>query len=250
MKGRYSPLLLRYTPDLAIHNQVQTIRYTQKQKDKINHLNQLLFQKYGSQGWWPTTREPGKQPVYYPGKEGRRVSDTEAFEIIVGSILTQNNTWSNAEKAIMNLSTLNLLDIRHMMKADPQTMASAIVSARYFNQKSTRLIEIAKNIYNSGGIQKLQKIQTEDLRKILMGWTGIGKETADSILCYAFSRKIFVVDAYTSRLFKSLDLPCRSYEEIQGLVHFSIKPSAAAYGDLHARIVKLSATGDVKTFSM
>ena len=226
------------------------MRYTQKQKEKINHLDLLLFQKYGNQGWWPTTREPGKQPVYYPGKEGRKVSDTEAFEIIVGSILTQNNTWSNAEKAIMNLSTVNLLDVRHMMKADPQTMASAIVSARYYNQKSIRLIKIAKNIHNAGGIQTLRKVPTEELRKILLAWTGIGKETADSILCYAFSREIFVVDAYTSRLFQSLDLPCRSYEEIQGLVHCSIKPSAAEYGDLHARIVKLYAARDAKTFSM
>ncbi|MBA4366331.1 MAG: endonuclease [Desulfobacterium sp.] len=226
------------------------MRYTKTQKKKVNHLNQLLFQKYGGQGWWPTTREPGKQPVYYPGKEGRRVSDIEAFEIIVGSILTQNNTWSNTEKAIMNLSTLNLLDVRHMMEADPQTMASAIVSARYYNQKSIRLIEIAKNLHKAGGIKTLRKVSTEELRKILLSFTGIGKETADSILCYAFSREIFVVDTYTSRLFQRLDLPCSSYEEIQNLVHCSIKPSAAEYGDLHARIVKLSATGDVKTFSM
>ncbi len=222
----------------------------ERKKQKVIRLNQLLFQKYGGQGWWPTTREPGKQPVYYPGKEGRRVSDIEAFEIIVGSILTQNNTWSNAEKAIINLSALNLLDIRHMMKADPQTMALAIVSARYYNQKSIRLIEIAKNLHKAGGIKTLRKLPTEELRKILLAWTGIGKETADSILCYAFSREIFVVDAYTRRLFQSLNLPCSSYEEIQNLVHCSIKPSAAEYGDLHARIVKLYAAGDAKTFSM
>lgn len=221
-----------------------------RQKQKVIHLNQLLFQKYGGQGWWPTTREPGQLPIYYPGKEGRRVSDIEAFEIIVGSILTQNNTWSNAEKAIINLSALNLLDIRHMMKADPQTMASAIVSARYYNQKSIRLIEIAKNLHDRGGIKTLRKVPTEELRKTLLAFTGIGKETADSILCYAFSREIFVVDAYTRRLFQSLDLPCSSYEEIQNLVHCSIKPSAAEYGDLHARIVKLYAAGDAKTFSM
>jgi endonuclease III related protein len=220
------------------------------QKEKIIHLNLLLLEKYGGQGWWPTTREPGKQPVYYPGKEGRRVSDIEAFEIIVGSILTQNNTWYNAEKAIINLSALNLLDIRHMAEADPQTIASAIVPARYYNQKSIRLIEIAKNLHKAGGIKALRKVPTEELRKMLLAWIGIGKETADSILCYAFSRKIFVVDAYTRRLFQSLDLPCNSYEEIQNLVHCAIKPSAAEYGDLHARIVKLYATGDVKTFSM
>lgn len=178
------------------------------------------------------------------------VSEGEAFEIIVGSILTQNNTWSNAEKAIMNLSTLNLLDIKNIAQADIQTIASAIISARYYNQKSVRLIGIAKNIYDAGGIKILRNVSTEKLRKILLSWTGIGKETADSILCYAFSREIFVVDTYTNRLFQKLNLPCESYEEIQSLVHCAIKSSAAEYGDFHARIVKLYTTGDAKTFSM
>jgi endonuclease-3 related protein len=88
------------------------------------------------------------------------------------------------------------------------------------------------------------------LRKLLLSWTGIGKETADSILCYAFSRDIFVVDTYTRRLFQKLSLPHGSYEEVQTLVHRSIAPSAAEYGDFHARIVKLFATGDEKTFTL
>jgi len=221
-----------------------------KTKQKVRKLNHALFQAYGSQGWWPTTKEPGERPIYYPGREGRIVSDHEAFEIITGSVLTQNTSWSNAEKAIMNLSRLNMLGIKKIIKGDDGLLTSAIIPARYYNQKATRLKQIAENILKEGGIKTLRSFPTETLRKLLLSWTGIGQETADSILCYAFSRDIFVVDAYTRRLFHKLNLPSGTYEEIQSLVHQSIKPSAAEYGDFHARIVKLHSTGDVKTFSV
>jgi endonuclease-3 related protein len=222
--------------------------FDSKTRQKVRKLNQSLFRIYGSQGWWPTTKKPGEPPVYYPGREGRIVSNRDAFEIIIGSILTQNTSWSNAEKAIMNLSGTNMLEIKKVAKENPKILASAIIPARYYNQKSVRLKQIAENILNEGGIKTLRSIPTEPLRKLLLSWTGIGQETADSILCYAFSRDVFIVDAYTRRLFKKLNLPSESYEEIQTLVHQSIKASAAEYGDFHARIVKLFSSGDVKTF--
>ncbi|MFO7560016.1 MAG: hypothetical protein R6X10_14370 [Desulfobacterales bacterium] len=225
------------------------MRFDSSTKQKVRKLNHSLYQTYGSQGWWPTTSKPGEQPMYYPGREGRIVSDHEAFEIITGSILTQNTSWSNAEKAIMNLSRLNMLEIKKIIKDDGKLLASAIIPARYYNQKSARLKQVAENIIKKGGIKKLRSFSTKTLRKHLLSWTGIGQETADSILCYAFSRDIFVVDAYTKRLFHKLNLPSDTYEEIQSLVHQSIKASAAEYGDFHARIVKLHTTGDIKTVS-
>jgi len=224
------------------------MKYCKREKEKVRKLNNILFKKYDCQGWWPTTQEPGIRPKYFPGKEGRTVNDDEAFEIIVGSILTQNNSWTNAEKAIMNLSNLNLLNINKIVQNNIKTIANAIIPARYYNQKSSSLVGIANSIKDAGGIKKLRTLSTEKLRTLLLSWNGIGKETADSILCYAFSREVFVVDAYTNRLFQQLNLPWGSYEEIQNLVHQSIPPSSAVYGDLHARIVKLYTTGDVKFF--
>ncbi len=43
-------------------------------------------------------------------------------------------------------------------------------------------------------------IPTGVLREGLLGVHGIGEETADSILCYGFSRPSFVIDAYTERM--------------------------------------------------
>ncbi|MEZ4524933.1 MAG: helix-hairpin-helix domain-containing protein [Desulfobacterales bacterium] len=208
-------------------------------EEKIISLNRVLFQMYGDQGWWPVTEEKGKAPVYHPEAEDRQITDSEAFEIIAGSILTQNTAWRNAEKAVMNLNSQNLLNMEKIAQCD-ERLETAIRPAGYFNQKAARLREISRHIINCGGIAGLRILSTETLREMLLSWKGIGPETADSILCYAFGRPVFAVDRYTVRLFEKLELPRASYAEIQEAVHTALPVSAYEYGNLHACIVRLS----------
>jgi len=215
------------------------MKYLSKQKEIIVNINKILLEMYGRQGWWPVTLKTGQAPVYSPGQEECRVSDEKAFEIIIGAVLTQNTSWSNVEKAIINLSKKNLLDIRKISQSGSQ-LEDAVRPSGYYNQKAKRLRAISKEIICLGNIKSLRTYKTEQLREILLSWKGIGKETADSILCYAFKRPVFVVDTYTKRLFKSLNLAFNTYDEIQNIVHQSILPSSAEYGDFHARIVKVS----------
>jgi len=214
---------------------------------KINIINQILLQMYGVQGWWPTTLRNGKPPVYQPGREGRFVTEEECFEIVVGAILTQNTSWTGAEKAIVNLTGAGLMDIAAIAACD-ERLEAAIKPARYFNQKAKYLRNIADSILTAGGVIALRKHSTSTLRKLLLSWTGVGPETADCILCYAFCRPVFAVDIYTRRLFKAVYLPSELYSEIQDSVHTSLTPSAAGYGDFHARIVKLMANKELEKF--
>ena len=46
--------------------------------------------------------------------------------------------------------------------------------------------------------------KTQDVRRRLLAIHGIGPETADCILLYAGEHPIFVVDAYTRRIFARL----------------------------------------------
>lgn len=216
-------------------------------RERILLLDACLLERYGPQGWWPTTPSPGAPPVYRRGSEGMPVGDREAFEIVVGAVLTQNTAWRNVEKALVNLSRDIGLSPEGIAGCDG-ALESAVRPSGYYNQKAARLREISRNIVDQGGIAALRGYPTEALRALLLSWKGIGPETADSILCYAFSRPVFVADAYTRRLFQALDLPHGSYGEIQALVHQAIPPDAARYNDLHARIVKLFATKEVEAF--
>lgn len=210
-----------------------------KSEEKIILVNRVLFQMYGHQGWWPVTEEKGKSPVYHPETEDRQITDSEAFEIIAGSILTQNTAWRNVEKALMNLNAQDLLHVEKIAGCDDR-LETAIRPAGYFNQKAARLRSVSRHLLDCGGIKGLGAISTEKLRKLLLSWKGIGPETADSILCYAFGRPVFVVDRYTVRLFEKLGLQCASYDEIQESVHKALQTSSYEYGNLHACIVRLS----------
>ncbi|HEX2923816.1 MAG TPA: hypothetical protein VHS28_07305, partial [Chloroflexota bacterium] len=80
-----------------------------------------------------------------------------------------------------------------------------------------------------------------ELREVLLGIWGVGAETADSIVLYGARQPIFVVDAYTRRIFGRLGLsrPDAGYEELQRLFMDSLPPSVELFQEYHALIVAL-----------
>ena len=78
------------------------------------------------------------------------------------------------------------------------------------------------------------------LRKRLLDVNGIGPETADDILLYAFERPVFVIDAYTRRLFKTLNLidGTESYEVLRQFFESSLVSDVGLFKAYHALIVR------------
>ncbi len=204
--------------------------------ETVRRLDAELRRRFGPQGWWPVTIRPGMPPQYRPSRAGLPVNARERLEIIVGAILTQNTAWTNVERALVNL-TARGFTLESLAEAGPW-LEEEIRPSGYFRQKADRLRRTARAILDAGGLSSLGRMETPRLREVLLSWHGIGPETADSILCYAFARPVFVVDAYTKRLFAERGLPCEHYGEIQSLVHEALRGSTADYGELHARIVR------------
>ena len=78
------------------------------------------------------------------------------------------------------------------------------------------------------------------LRASLLGVHGIGPETADDIVLYAFGHPVFVIDAYTRRLYARLgqidgDEP---YEQLRGWFEQSFGPDTGLFIEHHALIVR------------
>ena len=92
---------------------------------------------------------------------------------------------------------------------------------------------------DQGGWRALERIPTSRLRHALLSIHGIGPETADSILLYGFGRRIFVVDAYTVRLFTRLGalIGGEGYPAVQALFHRHLRGSVCTYREYHALIV-------------
>ena len=124
----------------------------------------------------------------------------------MGAILTQNTAWTNVEKAIHNLKQQNALALTTILSLAESELAELIKPSGYFNVKARRLQNYCAWYHQHGEYRHLNKLTTDDLRDALLQVNGVGPETADDILLYAFERPVFVIDAYTRRLFSSMNL--------------------------------------------
>jgi len=165
------------------------------------------------------------------------------FEVMVGAILTQNTAWGNVEKAISGLKARGLMSPGGMADLDPATLAALIRPAGYFNVKARRLRAFLDYFLgvHGGDEGRMGRGGTAALREELLGVNGVGPETADSILLYALGRPVFVVDAYTRRIFHRLGLSAEdaSYDALQRMFTEALPRDAGLYNEYHALIVAL-----------
>ena len=77
-------------------------------------------------------------------------------------------------------------------------------------------------------------------RKEVLAVNGVGNETADSILLFAYKQKQFKVDAYTKRIFSYLGYfdEKEKYMNIKKLFEDSFNGDVNAYQEYHALIVE------------
>ncbi|MCX7871878.1 MAG: endonuclease III domain-containing protein [Verrucomicrobiae bacterium] len=187
----------------------------------------LSFERFGHQNWWP--------------------GETD-FEICVGAILTQNTAWTNVEKAIQNLKNAGLLSPQRLYKLTLEEIAIHIKPSGYFNIKAKRL----KNFINTlvekfeGNVQKLLEGERTEVRHRLLAINGIGKETSDSMMLYAGHHLIFVVDAYTRRIFSRHEWCSEDadYDEVQAICENNlndadVKDILDYWQDYHAQLVMI-----------
>ncbi|HVP42220.1 MAG TPA: hypothetical protein VMS96_02245 [Terriglobales bacterium] len=138
---------------------------------------------WGPQDWWPAYTR---------------------LEVIVGAFLTQNTSWKNVEGALRNLRQHRLLNLNGLRKASTRELEAAVRPAGYFRQKAQRLKDFVSFLDTGygGSLTRMFSRPTAELRTELLGLNGVGPETADSILLYAGGHPVFVVDAYTRRVFE------------------------------------------------
>jgi endonuclease-3 related protein len=157
--------------------------------------------------------------------------------VIVGAILTQNTAWGNVQKAIANFG--GNLSPEFVMSRTPTELARIIRPAGFFNQKAVYLQEVTQwfGQYNYD-ITTASRLPIERIRTELLSVKGVGRETADAILLYAFGLPTFVVDAYTMRLLSRLPIEAgNDYETVKSFFEKRLTPDAEMYNNCHALVV-------------
>ena len=185
---------------------------------RFGDLLAALSERYGDQSnWWPAE---------------------DTFEIMVGAILVQRTSWQNAARAIEALRDRGLLDVSCLHAAEPDEIEGAVRGAGFYRMKSVRLRNLARLVIDHGGLEGLAAVSTTELRARLLRVRGIGAETADAMLLYAFQRPVVVVDEYLRRLEGRLHgrrVPLR--DDILRQRVLAEVDSTAELSDLHALVV-------------
>jgi endonuclease-3 related protein len=198
-----------------------------------------LLDAYGPQGWWPLLFHPGTNPTstgrltgYHPGDFSFPRNEAERFEICVGAILTQNTAWTNVERALAWLSQGQLLSAQAILSAEPSVIETAIRPSGYFRTKTRKLKAFAQLYQGLAG-----RVPS---REMLLAVWGIGPETADSMLLYAYGQAEMVVDAYTVRVLchHGYCRPPLDYERAKRYCERRLPRSVESYQEFHALMVE------------
>jgi endonuclease-3 related protein len=188
----------------------------------VGRAYERMFAAYGPQDWWP--------------------GDTTE-EIIIGAVLTQNTSWKNVEKALRNLRVNGGFGFKKLARLRESELAERIRPAGYYNLKARRLLSVVEFFLGrcDGAFERLAPVSNAKLRDELLATYGVGPETADSILLYAFERRVFVVDAYTIRIGGRHGwFPTDTrYEEARSFFERSFPPETALYNEAHALLVRV-----------
>ena len=209
--------------------------------NKIYIIYNLLYERYGAQGWWPFINHDKINSGYHKLNYQFPRNSDEVFEVCLGSILTQNTTFKSVVKSLHNLNNLNCLSSKAIESMDIEVFKEAIRPSGYYNQKARYILEFIKFFHTLN--------ETTPIREELLKVIGIGEETADSILLYGYNQPQFVVDTYTKRVLIELEIidPKAKYKEIKALFENSLtnnckneKELVIVYQEYHALIVEHS----------
>jgi endonuclease-3 related protein len=210
-------------------------------ENSVRAYYQALMKAWGPQDWWPAYTR---------------------FEVIVGAFLTQNTAWTNVERALRRLREEGVLNLDGIRRTPLKKLAHMIRSSGYFRQKARRLKNFVSYLDEryGGSLERMFAQPTAELREELLALNGVGPETADSILLYAGGHPVFVVDAYTRRIFErhALITAKTPYEEVRHLVEQSLQqelpansqepPTSPLAGRRRHKFVIRRATGVARVF--
>lgn len=185
---------------------------------KFSHHDRytVLLRYYGPQHWWPAET---------------------VFEMLIGAILTQNTSWKNVDLALRNLKPY--LTPEKMERLSPDKLAEYIRPSGFYRLKADRIRSFLswyrKYQYNP---KKAESVDGMPLREELLEVKGIGPETADAMLVYAFHKSFFIADAYARRLFSRLgDAIPKKYDDLRKRVEADLPDDLGVYQEYHALIV-------------
>lgn len=193
-------------------------------------MHKQLAEAYGPQHWWPAQTP---------------------FEVILGAYLTQNTAWKAVERSLANLRAAEALTVDGLRALAVADLQRLIQPSGFHTRKAPALKAFVALLDEEfgGSLTAMAATPTGTLRARLLALPGVGPETADAILLYAFSHPVPVGDEYLRRvavrhglLASVLGRNRKEYESLTGLTRQAFasdapENQAQLFNEFHALMV-------------
>ena len=138
----------------------------------------------------------------------RRPHPGNPLDILIETLLSQNTSDQNRDRAYQNLKT-RFPNWEDVLEAKTKKIVSAIREGGLAEQKAKRIREILRWIKKQEGklsLSFLRKMDSEDIQKTIGALKGVGPKTIHCLLLFGLRREAFPVDTHILRIGKRLSL--------------------------------------------
>ena len=182
---------------------------------RAEELYQMLLAAYGKPRWW---------------------SD-DPFTVMFQAVLVQNTTWSCVEKTSEAMG--DRLHPEYIENLPVEELEEQIRPCGFCKAKA-RTIQALTAWFRRYDFdrEEVRELSVTKLRSELLAIRGIGAETADVILVYAFYQASFIIDAYTRRLLTRLGYAFSHDAAIRQFFETDLPRDARLYGWYHWLILE------------
>lgn len=170
----------------------------------------------------------------------RNIKYRSSFEILIGTILSQNTSDKNAIKAFENLRKILKSPItpEKILKIPTNRLENAIRPAGLYRRRAKILKNIALKIVEFGGMDKILNLPPNEARSTLMSIPGIGPKTADVVLLITKNYPFFPVDTHIARISRRLGIASQNddYETISSKYREAVDSNK--YLEVHLALIQ------------
>jgi endonuclease-3 len=153
----------------------------------IEEVIELLEQEYGPRKWQ---------------------ADRNPIDVLIGTILSQNTSDANSERAFASLKT-SFASWEAVASAPVEHIARVIQSGGLHRIKAARIKQVLEQIEKEQGfisLDSLKSMSMAEAEDYLMRLPGVGRKTARCVLLFSLGKPSLPVDTHIFRVAKRLGL--------------------------------------------
>lgn len=135
-------------------------------------------------------------------------SNSDPFETLIMTVISQNTTDRNMEKAFENLSKRFKIVPEVLASAKLNQIEACLRNAGLYRNKARAIKQISGIIFEKfhGNLEAIMSLPFEKARATLLQFPGVGPKTADVVLLFAANGPTIPVDTHVDRVSKRLGL--------------------------------------------